>query len=47
MRIKTCALIKQCAGLLFSIPVYLLKSLHGEYFVGQTETLLVGNGTNA
>ncbi len=30
-----------------SIPVSLFKSIHGKYFVGQTETLLVGNGLNA
>jgi len=30
-----------------SIPVSLFKSIHGKYFVGQTETLLVGKGLNA
>lgn len=30
-----------------SIPVSLFKSMQGNYFVGQTETLLVGNGLNA
>lgn len=30
-----------------SIPVSLFKSMQGKYFVGQTETLWVGNGLNA
>jgi hypothetical protein len=30
-----------------SIPVSLFKSMYGKYFVGQTETLWVGNGSNA
>jgi hypothetical protein len=30
-----------------SIPVSLFKSMQGRYFVGQTETLLVGRGLNA
>jgi len=30
-----------------SIPVPLYKSMQGKYFVGQTETLIVGNGLNA
>lgn len=30
-----------------SIPVSLFKSIKGKYFVGQTETLWVGNGANA
>ena len=30
-----------------SIPVSLFESMKGKYFVGQTETLLVGNGSNA
>ncbi len=30
-----------------SIPVSLYKSMLGKYFVGQTETLLVGNESNA
>lgn len=30
-----------------SIPVPLFKSMEGKYFVGQTETLWVGNGSNA
>ena len=30
-----------------SIPVSLSKSMKGKYFVGQTETLWVGNGSNA
>ena len=30
-----------------SIPVSLFKSIQGKYFVGQTETLIVGKGLNA
>ncbi len=30
-----------------SIPVSLFKSMQGKYFVGQTEVLRVGNGSNA
>ena len=30
-----------------NIPVSLFKSMQGKYFVGQTETLWVGNGSNA
>lgn len=30
-----------------TIPVSLFKSMQGKYFVGQTETLWVGNGSNA
>lgn len=30
-----------------NIPVSLFKSIQGKYFVGQTKTLLVGNGSNA
>ena len=30
-----------------SIPVSLFESMQGKYFVGQTETLWVGNGLNA
>ncbi|MBU3137606.1 hypothetical protein KPL39_15175 [Clostridium gasigenes] len=30
-----------------SIPVSLFRSMQGKYFVGQTETLWVGNGSNA
>jgi len=30
-----------------SIPISLYKSMRGRYFVGQTETLWVGNGSNA
>lgn len=30
-----------------SLPVSLFKSMQGKYFVGQTETLWVGNGSNA
>ena len=30
-----------------SIPISLFKSMEGKYFVGQTETLWVGNGLNA
>lgn len=30
-----------------NIPISLYKSMQGKYFVGQTETLWIGNGSNA
>ncbi len=30
-----------------NVPITLFKSLQGKYFVGQTETLWIGNGSNA